>query len=306
MNDTDRAADFWSKARQLGESRFHWITHPVTRAHINHRVSGDHSVDVIAYWQEHFMPAVFESVLSLGCGFGEFERMLATRGIAQHIVGLDVSPGAIEGAKEAATEAGLSEAISYEVADLNTIDMGTERFDAIFGIGSVHHVFQLEQLFNSCRSALGPQGLLFLDEYIGVSRWQVSDDLLALMNSILSLLPARLRQIFGTNPVEFKDWMYRTDLSWFDNNDPSESVRSAEILSTVKVHFDVIDFRPYGGAILHLLLSMIAGNFDESSEEDRTLLELLILMERELERSGRIGSDFAALVCSPKDPPAVT
>ena len=37
---------------------------------------------------------------------------------------------------------------------------------------------------------------------------------------------------------------------------------------TLKHSFDVIDFRPYGGAILHILLSEITGHFLEDREED--------------------------------------
>jgi SAM-dependent methyltransferase len=298
--DNELTSDYWAKARELGEDRFHWISHPITRAHINLRVSGNHEVDSLGHWQTRFLPNQVGRVLSVGCGFGHFERSLASRGIAEHVHGIDISAGAIAGAAEQAEAAGLGHLISYEVVDVNTADLGEQCYDAIFGVGSIHHIFHLEHFFAACRRALKPDGLLFMDEYIGVSKWQVSDDVLQLMNSMLERLPAKYRRVFGTDPVQVRDRMYRTDPQWFVDNDPSESVRSAEIMSQVKLHFDVVDERPYGGALLHLLLSMIAGNFDENDENDRALLEMLVLMERELERSGRVGTDFAAIVCRPK------
>jgi SAM-dependent methyltransferase len=296
-NDTQLTADFWAHARQLGEERFHWISHPVTKAHINLRISGDHTVDSVGHWHRNFLPATVDRALSIGCGFGHLERDLVTRGAVQHVLGIDISEGAVESARATAAAAGLSDRITYEVADVNALDLGSERFDAIFGVGSIHHVVELERLFEQCRRALEPDGLLLFDEYIGVSKWQVSDDVLGLMNSLLERLPARYRRVFGSDPVETRDRMYRTELRWFDENDPSESVRSDEIMTAVRQSFDVVDYRPYGGALLHLLLSLIAGNFDEHDEHDRAMLALLVLFEAELESSGRIGSDFAAVVC---------
>lgn len=293
-------ADFWAKARAAGEERFHWLTHPVTRAHINERISGDHRRTAIDHWQAHFLPSPAPAALSIGCGFGSLERELVSRDMVQHVLGIDVSAGAIEAARAAAEQAGLSHRITYEVVDINVADLGVDRFDAVFGHHSVHHVYGLEHMFAAVRRALRPGGLLFLDEYVGVSKWQVSDDVLGLMNSIVERLPAKYRYVFGTNPPEARERMYRTSLRWFEDNDPSESVRSGEIIPVLRQYFDIVDERPYGGALLHLVLSMIAGNFDEADEADRTLLSMLVLLERELERSGRIGSDFSVIVAAPR------
>lgn len=298
--DNELTADYWANARQLGEDRFHWISHPITRAHINLRVSGDHLVDALGHWQRTYLPEPVDRVLSVGCGFGHLERSIAQRGMARHVHGIDISEGAIAGAAAEAAAAGLDDIISYEVVDVNTASLGDRRYDAIFGVGSIHHIFHLEHFFAQCAAALKPGGMLFMDEYIGVSKWQVSDDVLALMNKMFERVPPKYRQVFGTEPVQVRERLYRTDPKWFDDNDPSESIRSAEIMNIAKLHFDVVEERPYGGALLHLGLSMIAGNFDENDEHDRALLELLVLMERELEESGRIGSDFAAVVCRPR------
>ena len=54
----------------------------------------------------------------------------------------------------------------------------------------------------------------------------------------------------------------------FQQNDPSEAIRSEEIVPTLLRYFDILEFRPYGGAIQHMLLSGITGNFDENNEAD--------------------------------------
>ncbi len=44
---------------------------------------------------------------------------------------------------------------------------------------------------------------------------------------------------------------------------PSESVRSSEIPQVVEQIFDVVERKPYGGALLSLALNNIVGNFSE-------------------------------------------
>lgn len=51
--------------------------------------------------------------------------------------------------------------------------------------------------------------------------------------------------------------------------------------------------REYGGAILHLLLEYIIGNFDPQDAHAVELLQLLIATEQALMQTKLIGSDFA-------------
>jgi len=86
----------------------------------------------------------------------------------------------------------------------------------------------------------------------------------------------------------------------FEKHDPSEAVRSGEIVTTLKMYFDILEFRPYGGAILHMLFSGIMGNFNEHNETDVALLRTIATFEEVMEGAGLIGSDFAAIVAKPK------
>jgi hypothetical protein len=60
------------------------------------------------------------------------------------------------------------------------------------------------------------------------------------------------------------------------------------------------EYRPYGGAILHMLLSGIAGNFSSEKPEDVAMLDRFSVHERELEDAGEVQSDFAVIVANPK------
>jgi hypothetical protein len=69
-------------------------------------------------------------------------------------------------------------------------------------------------------------------------------------------------------------------------SDPSEAPRSSDLRSFLFSLFPVREVSPMGGTLLRPLLAHRAGNF--RSESDRCVLKLLMVLERELIRSGRL------------------
>ncbi|MGH6824162.1 class I SAM-dependent methyltransferase [Methyloceanibacter sp.] len=300
MHDTEKVSKHWGKRRTGVHSRNHWLNHPLTRAHLCTRISGDPKKGSLDHWIHDYIPKPIESALSVGCGFGAFERSLIKNNVTQHVLGIDLSRDAIAAAEAAAEAEGLSDRITYRSLDLNSYELPEAGYDAIFGISSFHHIFALESVFCNCRQALKPNGLMFLDEYIGPSRWQLSETAFETMNAILAILPERYRQRLETDPILTKQQIDPPPISWFEENDPSESIRSSEIMNVLKLYFDVLDFRGYGGGLTHLLLSGIAANFDENNQDHACILRLILLLEDTLERHGIITGDFAAIVARPK------
>ena len=163
------------------------------RHYINRCVSGCDGKWPLEWFKEHF-PYPFELGLSLGCGTGELERDVASKGICQQIEGIDLSPKAIEIAKQQAHS--VEGAINYRVADLNYISLDEECADIAFFHQSLHHVERLENCLDEVKSALVNDGVLYLDEYVGPSRGEWSRDLVAQADRIYREIP---RQIRGTS-----------------------------------------------------------------------------------------------------------
>src|SRR5664279_1216763 len=297
-NRADRVSEFWGDEKS--EVRKHnWLEHPVARAFINFRVSGDPEVGVAEHWRRTYLSSPAPLALSVGCGFGGFERDAFRMGLAERFEAIDISSNAVEQAKTYAAEAGLSDRISYSAVDLEREALPENRYDAIFGISSIHHVKDLEGLFRQCHRALKPGGLFFLEEYIGPSRFQTDPNTLQMINDLLRFLPERYRRsvYLDGRPRETYE---NPPLSWFEENDPSESVRSDEIVPVLGQLFDIVEYRPYGGALLHMLLSGTAGNFDPTVDSDVALLRVMALAEIWMEKAGALRSDFAAIVAKPK------
>src|SRR4029453_13057399 len=112
---------------------------------------------------------------------------------------------------------------------LNTIRLEPDSYDVVFGVSSIHHVERLEHVFEQVRRALRPGGYFYLDEYIGPSRFQWTDDQLRLMNEQLELLPPQLRRDVR-EPGKLKQRVERRTLQFMKESDPSEAVRSSEIV----------------------------------------------------------------------------
>ena len=79
-------------------------------------------------------------------------------------------------------------------------------------------------------------------------------------------------------------------------DDPTEAVRSAEIMPLLRERLEVIEYRPYGGTLLMPLLDDIAGNFEPDKPAAAELLHMLFAIEDALIAAGEIESDFAFVV----------
>lgn len=91
--------------------------------------------------------------LDLGCGFGWFARW-ALRQRAASVHGIDASQRMLDRAiADSATEIAAG-TVSYQRADLETVDLPTDGFDLAHSSLTLHYIVDLGQLFAKVRSAL--------------------------------------------------------------------------------------------------------------------------------------------------------
>jgi SAM-dependent methyltransferase len=275
----------------------HWTHLPAVRAHIAKCVSGDPALPSLDWFflevaLEHHLP--LKRVLVLACGQGHVEREIVLRGWAESAVALDLSPKILDLARSQAQAEGLR--IEYHQADMNRLPLGQApfevgSFDAVVGVAGVHHCADLESLYARVAALLVPGGWFLLDEYVGPDRFQWPDTQVRHVNELLDMLPHRLRT---TRDGRLKGNLRRPSVEEVIAVDASEAVRSSELVPLLARHFDVVALRPYGGAILHLLLADIAQNF--AAEAEAPYLNSLIAAEDELYRAGRLEHDFACVI----------
>ncbi|WP_233589961.1 class I SAM-dependent methyltransferase [Acidovorax sp. FJL06] len=274
----------------------HWTDLEDVRTCINQRVTGCPDTSPLAW----FFRTVGASrtrplrrALVVGCGTGQLEREIARAGWVEKIVASDLSAKALALARKQAVEWPF---IEYVQADMNQIPVGTDpflpgSFDAVLGVSSVHHCSELEHLYESLAVLLKPSGWLFLDEYVGPDRFQWSNEQLGFINRLADLLP---EQLMTTLSGQLKRNFRAPTVEEVIAVDPSEAVCSSNLLPLVGRYFQLVEVRPYGGALLHLLLAETAQNF--ASESASLYRQCVIAAEEELYRAGRLAHDFACVI----------
>jgi SAM-dependent methyltransferase len=259
-------------------------------------------LDWLTYVLRKFFPAPIERAVSLGCGEGGLERHALSVGAVDLFDAYDASEGAIQNARRHAEIVGHAQGVRYSVRDVNRFSSPGRIYDAAFASMSIHHIEALESVFDELRKSLKPTGLFVMNEYIGPTKFQLPPAQLTLINDLLGILPARYRRMIrdGARTNEIKQEHHIHPLEWFERYDPSEAVRSADLLSVLQDYFEIVEIKSYGGTLLHFLLENIVGNFDNSKEEDRAWLRMLEYFETTLEKGAMIDNDFAVIVARPR------
>ena len=97
-------------------------------------------------------------VLDAGCGSGFVSRFLASRGF--DVLGIDVSDEQVRLARAGAREAGLDGRASFEVAGIESVRDGSDRFDAVVTHAFLHHLAadELDGLLGDIHDVVAPGG----------------------------------------------------------------------------------------------------------------------------------------------------
>jgi len=275
-----------------------WAECPIVIAeYMNPLISGRAEVGWLeAVAREHFKSPVARA-LSLGCGGGGLERHGLQLRIAKAFDAYDVSPDAVELAKSLALDSGQSASINYAVANLNKLEFAEQQYGAVFASQSLHHIEALEHDLEQVQKTLLPGGLFIFNEFVGPNQFQWTDAQLHHANRLLAKVPEKLRQMIREPGV--KQRIERPTIAFMNGYDPTEAIRSKEILPIVEKHFSIISRKDFGGTLLHLVLDNIAGNLS-FSDEGLQLLREFFAEEQRLIANGEIESDFTVVVARKK------
>ena len=287
------------KAAAQGGLGWYWTQHPAVQDRINLLISGKRTVDAYGhladFLDENGITRPLGACATLGCGTGGLERDLLARGLVAAIDGYDPSQAAITQARHLAAEQNLR-AVQYHVADFRTTCLLENRFDAIFTHSSMTHVDGLEPLIANVRRALKTDGVFHLYEYIGPNRFQWTDRQLQLINGFLDQLPEHLRR----TPHGPKALLERPPVEQMIADNPTLAAQSANIMGALAEAFEIVEFRPFGGTLLHMGLADIAQNFEPTDPEAMEHLRRFFDLEDRMVANGAIGSDFAVITARPR------
>lgn len=133
------------------------------------------------------LPTQCKTVLDIGCGTGEFSRLLAKR--FEKVVAIDLSPTMIEVSKQRSSQFSN---IDFQVADVSQWEFPTEGFDAVVSIATLHHL-SVESLLPNLKAALKPGGRLVILDLLELKNLpdQLSDFIAVPLNWLFQVLQNR-------------------------------------------------------------------------------------------------------------------
>lgn len=121
------------------------------------------SVEYMHDWLRANCPE--KGVLDYGCGNGE-ESLFAARHGAREVIGIDISPVAVENSTKRAAAEGLDGTVRFHVTDGEKLDFPDNSFNLAMEYGVLHHV-DLDAAMRELARVLKPEGKMICTETLG-------------------------------------------------------------------------------------------------------------------------------------------
>lgn len=282
-----------------------------TRATSSTRKFSWHSTVVQQFFQEKYLDGhsvsnfigaylgtrKIENVLELGGGLGQQSIALYNMLDIERCDVLDISDVAVAEGNRRAKEQGQN--IHFAVSDLNTDPLPSREYDLIIASGSLHHISNLEYLFEQINAHLSSDGVFFTNDYMGPSQMQWRPKQLELMNAIVACLPDEMNRVAHKDDAVVRQ-IKPIPLEIFAKHDPSEGVRAADIFDVMGRYLDIERIAPFGQTLVYEVLRGRVHNFDDGDPKDKAILSLMLLLEKEMIDAGALTSDFNLAIARPR------
>jgi SAM-dependent methyltransferase len=105
------------------------------------------------------------AILDYGCGSGAYVAIAVAKG-GRRVIAVDLSPVALEHAREAAEREGVAELIEFREMNAEALDFPDDSFDAVCGNGVLHHL-DLRRAYAEIARVLRPGGVALFSEPLG-------------------------------------------------------------------------------------------------------------------------------------------
>lgn len=114
------------------------------------------------YKQQLSALAPASEVLDYGCGEGAYAAIEAAR-LGHRVTAIDLSPVAIEHARRDAEQAGVADNIDFRVMNAEALEIDSDAFDYVCGLGVIHHLNLDASLREVARVMRPGAGALFIE-----------------------------------------------------------------------------------------------------------------------------------------------
>jgi SAM-dependent methyltransferase len=235
----------------------------------------------------HWKPSPrMQRFVSIGAGNCDLEIELAARlrqqGFSNFIIDcLDLNSKMLERGVAAAASAGFDKFINPVRADANSWRPQHE-YDAVMANQALHHIVNLEELFDQIRNCLKPQGYFLVSDMVGRNGHQLWPEALEIAHEFWRQLPPSYR--FNRQLQRYEE-LYE---NWDCSKESFEGIRSQDILPLLLERFHFQLFICFSNIIAPFVSRSFGHNFDINAEWDRAFIDRVHQRDEAEIASGRI------------------
>lgn len=234
------------------------------------------------------LPVVGEPrFLSVGAGYCDTEIRVA-KNLIQRGVGsfklecLELNPHLLERGREMANSEGLSEFLIFTEGDFN-VWQPEFRYSGVMANHSLHHVVNLEDLFDNIKRALSDlRGFFVVNDMIGRNGHQRWPEALDIVNQFWNELPQNYRYNRQLNRPEPEF------VNWDCSGEGFEGIRAQDILPLLVERFNFKFFHGFANVVAPFIDRSFGHNFDSSAQWDRELIDKLHQIDESGFKSGKL------------------
>lgn len=225
-------------------------------------------------------------IISIGSGNGELEvntaKQLVDSGITNFTIEcMDINARMHSRTQKLAETQKVQQHITTLQQDFNTWD-SNEKYDVVIANQSLHHVVELEHLFDSINTALNKDGKFIISDMIGRNGHMRWPEALEIMQEFWKELP--------------KSYTYNCAYKRYEknyiNHDCStrsfEGIRAQDILPLLIERFDFELFLPFANLITIFIDRVFGHNFDPSKPFDTNFIDRVHAADDAAILSGKI------------------
>lgn len=214
------------------------------------------------------------SIVSIGAGNCDSEIYVGKKLLKEGLGNfgfdcIEINRDMIKRGKRLANKAGLSGHFSFMGEDFNTWRPGADEIDVVMANQSLHHVVELEYLFESIRIGMRESGVFVTSDMIGRNGHMRWPEALERVQAYWQELPDSYRRNHLMKRVEQKYINHDCSTEGF------EGIRAQDILPLLARNFNFSLFLPFGNIVMVFIDRTFGHNFDAGGEWDRAFIDRL-------------------------------
>ena len=240
--------------------------------------------------------------LSVGSGNCDTEvrvaKLLKEGGLRNFTIEcLDLSADMLARGRELATREGMESHLRFSEGDFNKW-RASELYDGIMANQSLHHVMNLEGLFDEIRLALAPKAYFVVSDMIGRNGHQRWPEALELVQRFWQELPLEFRRNLLLNRYEeiYDNWDCSTE--------GFEGIRAQDVLPLLLDRFNFYLYAGFGNVIDPFVDRCFGHHFDDSGKWDRRFIDRVHEADEQGFKDGTLKPTHMMAVMTVGEPPA--